>query len=92
MSQDIQKEVAAALQEMFAPKAAKKAKTPEFVVAVNGTIVRERPANKADLIKAAKAIIIRNPEAKIDVYSYAGPLSVDMPVTGAALESEEEGV
>lgn len=88
MSKDIRNEVVDALQEMLAPKKAKKKVTPQFVVTVNGNVIKERPVNKADLIKAAKAIIIRNPEAKIEVYSYNGPIEVDMPVSGAAVEGE----
>ena len=88
MSESIQEEVAEALREILVPKKAKKKVVPKYIMVVNGTVVRERPVTKADLIKAAKAVVIRNPEAKLEVDTYSGPSEVDMPVSGAAVEGD----
>jgi len=86
---NIKSEVAAALQEMLAPKKTKKKTTPKFILVVNGSVLQNRPATKKDLIKAAKAIVLRCPEAKIEVYKFSGEISIDLPVSGAMLDEEK---
>ena len=86
---NIKSEVAAALQEMLAPKKTKKKTTPKFILVVNGAVLQNRPATKKDLIKAAKAIVLRNPEATIEVYKFSGEINVDLPVSGPVLDNEE---
>lgn len=75
-------ELGQALVDLIAPKKAAKKSTPKYVLVVDGRVLTQRPANKADLKAAVIALTLKNPSAKILAYKLDGEISVNLPVTG----------
>ena len=91
-NQDIKEILVEALMEILAPKKDKKAKTsPKYVMVVDGKVMQSRPGTKAEVLSAAQAIILRRPEAKIEVYKFHSALSIDLPVAGMEADDVVEG-
>ena len=91
-SQDIKEVLVEALMEILAPKKDKKAKTaPKYVIVIDGKVMQSRPSTKAEVLSAAQAIILRRPEAKIEVYKFHSALSINLPVTGMEADDVAEG-
>ena len=93
-SQDIKEILVEALAEILTPKKDKKAKTsPKYVMVIDGKVMQSRPSTKAEVLSAAQAIILRRPEAKIEVYKFHSNLAINLPVAGmeSDVETEVEG-
>lgn len=89
---DIKEILVEALMEILAPKKDKKAKTsPKYVMVIDGKVMQSRPSTKAEVLSAAQAIILRKPEAKIEVYKFHSELSIDLPVAGMEADDVVEG-
>jgi hypothetical protein len=67
----------------------KKKKTPQYVIEVNGTVMQERGNSKKDVEQAAKALILSNPQVKINLYKLVGPLSAKLPIAGLDTEGKK---
>ena len=90
-NQDIKEALVEALMEILAPKKDKKAKTsPKYVMVIDGKVMQSRPSTKAEVLAAAQAIIIRRPEAKIEVYKFHSNLTIDLPVVGMGSDVDTE--
>ena len=89
---DIKEVLVEALMEILAPKKDKKPKTsPKYVMVIDGKVMQSRPGTKAEVLSAAQAIILRKPEAKIEVYKFHSSLSIDLPVAGMEADDVVEG-
>jgi len=86
---DIKKELKAALAEMFAPETTEAKSTPKFAFTVNNKLMQNRMNTRAEIVKAATAIKVRNPEAVIGLYEYVGDVNLDIPVNVPATSSDD---
>ena len=89
---DIKEVLVEALMEILAPKKDKKPTTsPKYVMVIDGKVMQSRPSTKAEVLSAAQAVILRKPEAKIEVYKFHSELSIDLPVVGMETDDVVEG-
>ncbi len=88
-TESLKSSIVEVLQELFEGPEREKVAPAAYVMVVDGQTIKEKPGTKKDLIKSIQAITLRKPEAVIEVYTYAGEVSVRLPMTGDVLTSKK---
>lgn len=95
MDSTLNTEVKKALLELLVgssePKAPKG--TPKYVIVVDGYVSQQRPRTAEEVKQATIAVKLRNPQAKIEVYTFERTAEITLPVDGfepVAADTDQE--